>query len=119
MPMEPICGQCCRPTSSRRCARCGSGNVRELGPESPSIEWLACIGCQHVWARTLSDTPALSLATENAALASDRPRRAPVTLIRSPPRPSLGSPRIGLGSAWLAVLHWAESHVWSRQTTSD
>jgi hypothetical protein len=103
MPMEPTCFQSCRPTGSRRCARCGSDRVRDLGPESPSIEWLACMECRHVWARALAASPPTSVIAESAVAA-----RAPSEDLRStrtkPPEGAGSSPGVRLGSAFFAVL---------------
>ena len=33
----------------RRCARCHSEHVRELGAASANLVWLACVDCSYVW----------------------------------------------------------------------
>jgi hypothetical protein len=114
MPMEPMCVQCCRPTGSRRCARCGSDRVRALGPESPSIEWLACTECGHVWARTLSDSLPTGVLAESAVVGGAPSEHVP-PLLTKPPGETASPVGVRLRSALLTALHWAESLLWSRQ----
>ena len=44
---------------SPRCERCQSEQVRELGPASSIVQWLACAECHHVWSRRTNADPKL------------------------------------------------------------
>jgi hypothetical protein len=114
MPMEPMYVQCCRPTGSRRCVRCGSDRVRELGPQSPSIEWLACMECRHVWARTLLDSLPTGVLAESV-VAGRAPSEHVLPMLTKSPGGTASPLRVRLRIALLTALHWAESLVWSRQ----
>jgi hypothetical protein len=48
MPMEPVWLQCICARDWRRCGRCGSENVRDLGTAGSHLDWLTCDDCSQL-----------------------------------------------------------------------
>ena len=77
MPMEPMWVQCCG-HDLRRCARCGSQNLRLLVALSPNVNWVTCDDCAHIFEATDYRLPEDSFPTDAPSTATmERPRFQP------------------------------------------
>jgi hypothetical protein len=124
MPMEPVWLQGCCMTNPRRCGRCGSTEVRDLGLAEANLDWLACTDCGNVWGiAVLLQTAVFTLpAHPKSAVAQPPAVPNPTGENRAGTR-GVDTRRnsfavVGLFAMFRGFKHWAECHLWRRQSIS-